>query len=41
MSPLCVIVERKKCCGGLFANDIILIAPGKKSLRKSLNKSHE
>jgi len=36
-----VIVERKKCCGGLFVDDIILIAPGKKSLRKSLNKVHE
>jgi len=36
-----VIVERKKCCGGLFADDIVLIAPGKKSLRKSLNKVHE
>jgi len=22
-----VIVERKKCCGGLFADDIVLIAP--------------
>jgi len=36
-----VIVERKKCCGGLFADDIVLIALGKKSLRKSLNKVHE
>ena len=36
-----VIVEGIKCCGGLFADDIVLIAPGKISLRKILNKVHE
>ena len=35
-----VIVEGKKCCGGLFADDIVLIAPGKPSLRSILNKVH-
>ena len=36
-----VVVEGKKCCGGLFADDIVLIAPGKSSLRNILNKVHE
>ena len=27
----------KRCCGGLFADDIVLIAPNRKNLRKLLN----
>ena len=29
-----VITEKKKCCGGLFADDIVLLAPTKSSLKK-------
>ena len=31
-----VNVGRKKCCGGLFADDVILIAPSEKNLKKLL-----
>jgi len=36
-----VVVEGKKCCGYLFADDIVLIAPGIKSLRSILNNVHD
>jgi len=33
-----VSIGNKKCCGGLFADDIVLIAPREKKLKKLLNK---
>ena len=33
-----VSIGNKKCCGGLFADDIVLIAPSEKNLKKLLNK---
>ena len=33
-------LEPGKCCGGLFADDIVLVAPSKKNLKKILNKVH-
>eukprot|EP00833_Pecoramyces_ruminatium_P010910 jgi/Orpsp1_1/1184942/evm.model.c7180000091668.1 len=35
-----VSIESKKCCGGLFADDIVLVAPSKSALRNILNKVH-
>jgi ketopantoate reductase len=32
--------RRKKCCGGLFADDVVLIAPSAKNLEKLLKKVH-
>ena len=32
-----VIIGHKRCCGGLFANDIVLIAPSRKNLQKMLS----
>jgi len=34
-----LILEEKKCCGGLFADDVVLIAPSAKNLEKLLKKS--
>ena len=36
-----VITEKKKCCGGLFADDIVLLAPTKSSLKNLLNIAHD
>jgi len=33
-----VNVGRKKCCGGLFADDVVLIAPNAKNLEILLKK---
>ena len=33
-----VSIGRKKCCGGLFADDVVLIAPSVKNLEKLLKK---
>ncbi len=33
-----VNIGNKKCCGGLFADDIVLIAPSEKNLQKLLNR---
>jgi len=41
MSFWCIYFPPKKCCGGLFADDVVLIAPGKPCLRTLLNKVHE
>ena len=35
-----VNIGRKKCCGGLFADDVVLIAPSAKNLEKLLKKVH-
>jgi len=35
-----MITERKKCCGSLFANDIILLVPIESFLKNLLNKTH-
>lgn len=36
-----VNLESQYCCGGLFADDIVLVAPSKQALKKILNKVHE
>jgi hypothetical protein len=36
-----MITEREKCCGGVFVDDIVLLAPSKSSLKSLLNKAHE
>ena len=36
-----VSIGRKKCCGGLFADDVVLIAPSAKNLEKLLKKVHK
>ena len=36
-----VNITGRRCCGGLFADDVVLIAPSKPSLRILLNKVHE
>ena len=36
-----VSIGRKKCCGGLFADDTVLIAPNAKNLEKLLKKVHK
>ena len=36
-----LILEEKKCCGGLFADDVVLIAPSAKNLEKLLKKVHK
>ena len=33
-----LILEEKKCCGGLFTDDVVLIAPSAKNLEKLLKK---
>jgi len=33
-----VNISEKRCCGGLFADDVVLIAPSKPCLRILLNK---
>ena len=33
-------IGRKKCCGGLFADDVVFIAPSAKNLEKLLKKVH-
>ena len=35
-----VYLESQYCCGGLFADDIVLDAPSKQALKKILNKVH-
>jgi len=35
-----VNIGRKKCCSGLFAGDVVLIAPSAKNLEKLLKKVH-
>ena len=37
----CVNISRKRCCGGLFADDVVLIAPSKQCLKILLNNVHE
>ena len=32
--------RRKKCCGGLFADDVVLIAPSCKKFRKIIKKRY-
>jgi len=34
-------LDPQYCCGGLFADDIVLVAPSKQALKKILNKVHE
>ena len=34
-------LDSQYCCGGLFADDIVLVAPSKQALKKMLNKVHE
>ena len=36
-----VYLESQYCYGGLFADDIVLVAPSKQVLKKILNKVHE
>ena len=36
-----VSIGRKKCCGGLFADDVVFIAPSAKNLEKLLKKVHK
>jgi len=36
-----VYLDSQYCCGGLFADDIVLVAPSKQALKKILNKVHE
>ena len=36
-----LILEEKKCCGGLFTDDVVLIAPSAKNLEKLLKKVHK
>jgi len=36
-----VINERKKCWGSLFADDIVMLAPVKSSLKNLLHKAHD
>ena len=36
-----VYLESQYCCGGFFADDIVLVAPSKQALKKILNKVHE
>jgi len=36
-----VYLEFQYYCGGLFADDIVLVAPSKQALKKILNKVHE
>ena len=36
-----VNIGRKKCCGRLFADDVVLIAPSAKNLEKLLKKVHK
>ena len=36
-----VYLESQYCCGGLFADDIVLVAPSKQALKKVLNKVHK
>ena len=35
-----ILEEKKKWCGGLFADDVVLIAPSAKNLEKLLKKVH-
>ncbi|KAG4090952.1 ribosomal protein S26e-domain-containing protein [Neocallimastix lanati (nom. inval.)] len=35
-----VYLDSYYCCGGLFADDIVLVAPSKQALKKILNKIH-
>jgi len=35
-----VYLESQYCCGGLFADDTVLVAPSKQALKKILNKVH-
>jgi len=36
-----LILEEKKCCGGLFADNVVLIAPCAKNLEILLKKVHK
>ena len=36
-----VNISGKRCCGGFFAEDVVLKAPSKSCLRILLNKIHE
>ena len=36
-----VNLDSHYCCGGLFGDDIVLVAPPKQALKKILNKVHE
>jgi len=36
-----VYLDSQYCCGGLFADDIVLVAPSKQTFKKILNKVHE
>ena len=36
-----VYLKSQYCCGGLFADDIVLVAPSKLALKKLLKKVHK
>jgi len=36
-----VNLDSQYCCGGLFGDDIVLVAPSKQALKKILSKAHE
>ena len=36
-----VYLDSQYCCGGLFVDDIVLVAPSKQALKKILNMVHE
>ena len=36
-----VYLDSQYCCSGLFADDIVLVAPSKQALKKILNKVYE
>jgi len=36
-----ISIGRKKCCGVLFADDVVLIAPSAKNIEKLLKKVHK
>jgi len=41
VKSMVLILEEKKCCGGLFADDVVLIASSAKNLEKLLKKVHK
>ena len=38
VKSMVLILEEKKCCGGLFADDVVLIAPSAKNLENFPSK---
>ena len=41
VKSMVLILEKKKCCGGLFVDDVVLIAPSARNLEKLLKKVHK